>query len=357
MTTKPRLRTGLAIADGVTVETRVEKSFFIEVYQLSNGQFLYLPTEEFVGHIAKRNYPFKEVKILVNGSETVGFTLELYSKDILRSISLRSSSNFGLDGVAGMTRLKLLLVNDVINPLLNPDRYEKFRLSIPNGILLFGPPGCGKTFIVKKLSEELSFNFFELSPSAVATPYVHGAVSNINKIFGIARDQAPAIIFIDEIEGLIPKREELGSHADIKKEEINEFLLQLNNAGANKILVVGATNRPQMIDSAILRSGRMDKRIFVPPPDFEARKELFRMFLFGRPYDTNIDFDRLAKITENYVGSDIELIVTEAARAAVLGNKNKIGIELIDSAIAKTTPSINSDEMKMYSDFAHKERW
>jgi len=255
-----------------------------------------------------------------------------------------------------MKELKSLLINDVISPLQNPEKFKKFKLSIPNGILLYGPPGCGKTFIVKKLAEELGYNFIELNPSLVATPYVHGAVSNIAKFFEMAKLQAPSIMFIDEIEGLIPRREELGSQADIKKEEINEFLLQLNNSGENKILVVGATNRPQMIDTAILRAGRMDKRVYVGPPDFDARKELFQICLSGRPYDKEIDFDKLAKMTENYVSSDIELIVTETARLAVMEDKDSIEEETIISAIKKFQPSVSIEDINYYKQFGGLER-
>ncbi len=252
--------------------------------------------------------------------------------------------------------IKAMLMSDVIEPLMNPEKFKKFKLSVPNGILLYGPPGCGKTFIVKKLAEELGYNFVEMNPSSVATPYVHGAVSNIAKVFEMAKLKAPSIIFIDEIEGLVPKREELASHADIKKEEINEFLLQLNNAGNNKILVVGATNRPHMIDTAILRSGRMDKRIYVSPPDFEARRDMLKICLSGRPFDKDIDFEKLATLTESYVGSDIELIVTEAARTAVAEDKNTIDEEMLVGSIKKFNPSITTEEIKYFDQFANLER-
>ena len=195
-----------------------------------------------------------------------------------------------------------------------------------------------------------------MNPSSVATPYVHGAVSNIAKVFEMAKLQAPSIIFIDEIEGLVPKREELGGHADIKKEEINEFLLQLNNAGHNKILVVGATNRPHMIDTAILRSGRMDKRIYIGAPDFEARRDMFKICLSGRPYDKDIDFEKLAEMTENYVGSDLELIVTEAARAAVSQDKNMIDEKMLVNAVKKFNPSISPEEIQYFKQFSAMER-
>ena len=102
-----------------------------------------------------------------------------------------------------MRDLKFFFIRDVINPLLNPEKDQKFKLSIPNGLLLYGPPGCGKTFIVKKLAEELRYHLFETNPSSVGMPYVHGAVGNIAKVFDMARRESPAIILIDEIEGLI----------------------------------------------------------------------------------------------------------------------------------------------------------
>jgi transitional endoplasmic reticulum ATPase len=108
-----------------------------------------------------------------------------------------------------MAALKEMLLNDVILPLRDPERYRRFRVAIPHGILLFGPPGCGKTYIVKRLAEELRYFFVEMRPSSVATPYVHGAVSNIAAVFDEARARAPSIVFIDEIEALLPKREEL----------------------------------------------------------------------------------------------------------------------------------------------------
>jgi transitional endoplasmic reticulum ATPase len=307
--------------------------------------------------IVDRSKKYDLISIHHENKKYLGVIIEEHSHEKITAIIDDLTVLRGFDCVAGMKELKTLLINDVIDALLNPEKFKKFKLSIPNGILLYGPPGCGKTFIVKKLSEELEYNFIELNPSSVATSYVHGAVGNIAKVFEMAKLQSPSIVFIDEIEGLLPKREELGSYADTKKEEINEFLLQLNNAGANKILVVGATNRPQMIDSAILRSGRMDKRIFVPPPDFEARKEMFRICLSGRPYDKEINFEKLAEMTDKYVSSDIELIVTEAARIAVARDKSSIDEKMMIEAVQKFTPSISLEEIAFYDQFANLERW
>jgi transitional endoplasmic reticulum ATPase len=354
---KPLLHSGFQVADGLSIGYRLETVFFTEVYTLSNGHFLYVFPQGVQSQTIASPGGTQTFKLVLPQGEFTAAKVERYSREMLANILASFSDTHGFNSVAGMRELKALLVNEVIEPLRHPEKFRKFRLSIPNGILLYGPPGCGKTFIVRKLAEELSYKFIELGPSAVATPWVHGAVGNIAKVFETAKREGPAVIFIDEIEGLIPKREDLGSHADIKKEEINEFLMQLNNASDRGILVVGATNRPQMIDTAILRSGRMDKRILVPPPDFSARREMFQICLSGRPYDSAIDFDKLATLTENFVGSDIELIVTDAARAAVARDSGRIEQEMILEVISRFSPSISTEEIEKFRQLSYLERW
>ena len=256
-----------------------------------------------------------------------------------------------------MEDLKALLINEVIDPLQHPEKFQRFKLSIPNGILLFGSPGCGKTFIVRKLAEEIGYFFVELKHSDVGSMYIHETASKIAKQFEAARAHSPSILFIDEISGLVPKRDMLSATSQYKEEEVNEFLMQLEHASDQNVLVVGATNYPDKIDSAILRSGRMEKRIYIPPPDFKAREQLFKIYLLGRPYDNEISFTELAEKTSAYVSSDIELIVTQAARSAVSGDVHQITQKMIEDAMIQVSPSLPPLELQRYEQFKELERW
>jgi ATP-dependent Zn protease len=163
----------------------------------------------------------------------------------MRSTLPSSAIGRGLDKVAGMHALKELLRSEVVVPIRNPEPYRRYGLSIPNGILLYGPPGCGKTYIARQLAEELGHYFVEIIPSELASSYVHQSVIRIRELFDTAAEQAPAVIFIDEFEALVPTRGELGGHQHYKAEKVNEFLAHLNSCAEKKIFVIAATNQPK----------------------------------------------------------------------------------------------------------------
>lgn len=339
-TTKPILPNGTKIRNGLTVKRRVERIFFTEVYELSDSSYLYLFLNLNPNEVVDRTERYNLIRIENEGEKFLGVIVDTYSKIQISSIREDLASLRGFECVAGMKSLKQQLIADVINPLKHPENFKKFKVSIPNGIILYGPPGCGKTFIVRKMAEELGYNFFEVKHSDLATPYIHGSVNNIGKAFEIAKQNAPAILFFDEISALVPDRKNLNESSSHKEEEISEFLMQLNDAADNKILVVGATNYIERIDPAILRPGRFDKKIYVSPPDFEARKALFHMGLNNRPHEKNIDFDYLAKITEGMTCADIiEDVVESSARTAANLNKSSIDQELLEEEILRIKPN------------------
>lgn len=265
----------------------------------------------------------------------------------MRSAPPVSATGHGLDRVAGMHALKELLRREVVAPVRNPEPYRRYGLSIPNGILLYGPPGCGKTYIARQLAEELGHYFVEIIPSELASPYVHQSVMKIRELFDAAAEQAPAVVFIDEFEALVPSRGELGGHQHYKAEEVNEFLAHLNSCADKKIFVIAATNQPDKIDPAVRRTGRLDKLIYVGPPDAEARREMLVLHLKGRPVAGDLDLEALAGSLEHYSASDIRFLVDEAARYA-LRTAQDITYESFRSAMARVRPSVAAEVEAQY---------
>lgn len=257
----------------------------------------------------------------------------------------------GFADIAGMKELKDILSNDVIRAINEKELYSSYGVTIPNGILLYGPPGCGKTFISEKFAEEIGFNFLKLNPSEVKSKYINATEENIGNIFKEAEEQAPTVLFFDEIDALVPSRDDNLHHMNASS--VNEFLAQMSNCAERGIFIIAATNRPDKIDSAILRTGRVDKKIFVAPPDFEARKEMLELYLKKRPTDFTIDYSVLAEKTKFFVASDIKFIVDEASREA-LKTKSRISHDLLDKVILDFIPSISSKDLNYYEQMRNK---
>ena len=297
---------------------------------------------------------FKNVKEFiqaVNGE----FEVEnpVLEKSVQSTQNLKSvKKGEGFKSIAGMQELKDTIKLDVIDALNEKEKYAEYGLSIPNGMLLYGPPGCGKTFFAEKMAEEIGFNFYQIKPSDIQSKWVNASQENIKNLFDEARKNAPSIIFIDELDALVPNRDN-SSVNHMNTSAVNEFLAQMNNSGDDGVFIVGATNRPNSIDPAILRAGRLDKHIYLPPPDFEARELMFKLYLEKRPTDIGLDYAELAKATDNYVSSDIKFLCDEASRMA-LRDKSRITREILLETIKINKPSISLSELNSYIEIKAK---
>lgn len=250
----------------------------------------------------------------------------------------------GFADVAGMQELKDQLQSDVIDLLKNPGRAKELGLSIPNGLLFYGPPGCGKTFFAERFAEEIGCNYMYVLCSDVASPYIHGGQEKIANLFEEARKNAPTILFLDEVEAMIMDR---NKHNNVSEQgEVNEFLGQLNNCGAEGVMVIAATNEPTLIDPAALRAGRLELKYYIPQPDKETRIQLFKVGLKGRNTELGINYERLADLTENRVSSDITLIIDTAARFVFKAKKEKISQSDIEEAINQIPPTVSPDVIR-----------
>ena len=314
----------------------------------------------------------------------------------------KDSKTYGFAWVAGMADLKEELKENFIKPLKfkflvqnmekqeNKDEkslelyktlqeaFEKFKVGIPTWMLFYGPPWTWKTFLTKKLAEELDAGMIEKSVWEFGSSYIHETSKNIKNFFTEAKKASeswPIILFLDEIDSLVSKRTSLVDSN--KAEEVSQFLQEFNALEeAPNLIVIAATNRPDHLDSAILRSGRLDKKIYIWPPDFEARKELFQIYIekTERP-NKGLDFDKLAELTNNFVAADIEHICDEAARQAsnnILELVNKVDtnldlkevkktiknsvitMEIMEKEISETTSSLQYVDMSVYNEWLEK---
>ena len=265
-------------------------------------------------------------------------------------VDIQKGKGNGFKDIAGMDELKQMLTQKVIFILKDKEKAAKYKLLPPNGMLFYGPPGCGKSFFAEKFAEETGFNFMLVKASDLGSIYIHGSQGKIADLFKKAEESKPTIICFDEFDAFVPNRSNTG--AEHQAGEVNEFLSQLNNCAQRGIFVIATSNRPDMIDPAVLRTGRIDKLVYVPMPDKEARSEMFKLHLSGRPC-SDIDAERLAEMTDGYIASDIAYIVNDAAMGAAFSDK-PISQEPLEATIKSIHPSISKEVINTYESLRRK---
>jgi transitional endoplasmic reticulum ATPase len=216
--------------------------------------------------------------------------------------------------VGGLADVKQRLIEAVEWPLKHRALFDRVCVAPPKGILLSGPPGCGKTLLVKAVANETEVNFISVKGPELLSKYVGESERAVREVFRKAKQAAPCIVFFDEIDALVPIRTSGGSDSRVTERVISQFLTELDGMEElGDVLVLGATNRPDMLDPALLRPGRFDIQLVVPVPDLEGRKEIFRIGLRGKPLAEGLRVDDLASATEGYTGADIQAACNMAA--------------------------------------------
>jgi SpoVK/Ycf46/Vps4 family AAA+-type ATPase len=251
-----------------------------------------------------------------------------------------------LADVAGMTEVKERLEAAFLAPMRNPELRRLYGKSLRGGLLLYGPPGCGKTFIARAVAGELGARFIAVSFADIIDMFVGQSERNIHELFEIARRNAPCVLFLDEVDAIGQKRSQL-RHTPMRS-AVNQLLLELDDISGNNegVFLLAATNHPWDVDSALRRPGRFDRTLLVLPPDGAAREGVFRYHLKDRPV-AGIDLAKLAKQTEGYSGADIAHICETAAERALMdsvrrGEPRMIGTSDLEAAIAEVKPSLGA---------------
>ena len=245
--------------------------------------------------------------------------------------------------IVGMEDLKQTIRLKIIEPFLNPGLFQRFRKQAGGGILLYGPPGCGKTMIARAVANECNAEFVSVGISDVLNMWIGESERNLASLFDKARSQAPCVLFFDELDALAYSRSK--AHSEHTRTVVNEFLAQLDGMGKDNraVLILAATNMPWDVDPAMKRPGRFSREIFVPPPDADARRTMLENKLIGVPQE-NIDLAAIALKTANYSGADIDGLIELAKERALhdaLLNKNERPLVQADfeHALKELSPS------------------
>ncbi|MCD6246991.1 MAG: AAA family ATPase, partial [Candidatus Diapherotrites archaeon] len=256
--------------------------------------------------------------------------------------------------VGGLEKVKEELKQAVEWPLKYPDLFNEMGIKPPKGILLYGPPGCGKTLLAKAVANESEANFISIKGPELLSMFVGESEKAIRKIFRKARQVSPSIVFFDEIDAIASKRG-LAFDSGVGNRVLNQLLTELDGLEVLKnVVFIGATNRPDLIDKALLRPGRIDKIVEIPAPDSKTREAILRIHTERVPLAKDVSLKKLAELTEGFSGADLEGLVREAVLLAIKENRMKkttVKHKHFDKALSKMRPSISESTRKAYEEF------
>ena len=260
------------------------------------------------------------------------------------------------EDVGGLEEVKQKLKEAVEWPLKYPEVYSRMGIRPPKGILLYGPSGCGKTLLAKAVATESQANFISVRGPELFSKWFGESEKAVREIFRKARQVSPCIICFDEIDAIAPRRGlQYGTHA--VESVVNQLLAEIDGLQElSDVVVIGCTNRPDIIDPALLRPGRFDRLILVPPPDEKARLEILKIHTRNMPLAKDVDLKKIAQLTENFSGADLEAVCREAAMLALRENieAKEVHMKHFEKAIEEVGPSLSKEEMKIYESFEER---
>ncbi len=252
--------------------------------------------------------------------------------------------------IGGMEDVKRELRESVELPLLKPDVFKKLGIRAPKGFLLYGPPGVGKTLLAKAVANESNANFISVKGPEVLSKWVGESEKAVREIFKKAKQVAPSIVFFDEIDSIAPRRGG-GNDSGVTERIVNQLLTSMDGVEVLQgVVVIGATNRPDILDSALIRAGRFDKMIYIPPPDKDARLLILEVHTRNMPLSKDIDLKNIAALTDGYVGADIENLCREAGMMAYRQDEDAaiVDNEAFSKAMKVIKPSVDAEVVSFY---------
>lgn len=271
---------------------------------------------------------------------------------------VRDKPKIGFDDIAGLDDVKEEIRLKMIYPFQHPELAQKYNIRSGGGVLLYGPPGTGKTMLAKAIAHEIDSTFFVISAAQLLSKWVGEAEQNVAKLFAAAKAEPTSVIFIDEIEALVPRRQ--SDTSSVMQRVVPQILQELEGFDRNAdrcLLFIGATNRPWLLDEAMLRPGRFDSRIYIPLPDAPARYRLLEMYLVeNRPIAADVDLGRLCDLLDGYSGADIKNIADRAAALPFMeaiggGEPRPISMADVLKILDETLPSVNKTDIARFSEF------
>lgn len=296
-----------------------------------------------------------DVKVTV---EDFNYALSIVKPSAMKEV-LVEVPNVKWSDIGGQRDLKLKLKQAVEWPLKHPEAFTRLGITPPRGVLMFGPPGCSKTMIAKALATESKLNFLNIKGPELFSKWVGESERAVREVFRKARQVAPSIIFIDEIDALCGERASASSNggSNVQERVLAQLLTELDGVTAlGNVTLVAATNRPDRIDKALLRPGRLDRIVYVPLPNSETRREIFNIKLRKMPVSKDVDITDLVDLSEGYSGAEVQAICHEAAMKALEEDLNATTItkEHFKAALAIVTPRTPASLIKLYDDYMNR---